>query len=58
MVEGGIREEPLSRLEGHTHCVSSATWPSGDVIFTGGWDHSVGGGGGKAQPVGGGAVES
>ncbi|GAX79465.1 hypothetical protein CEUSTIGMA_g6906.t1 [Chlamydomonas eustigma] len=36
-----IEEVPISRLEGHLHCVSSVTWPLETSIYSGGWDHSV-----------------
>lgn len=41
VAEGGLQQEPLQKLEGHIHCVSSVTWPQQGVIYTGGWDHSV-----------------
>ena len=37
-----VDESPLSRLEGHLHCVSSAAWPVETSLYSGGWDHSVG----------------
>ena len=36
-----VSEAPTSRLEGHLHCVSSATWPEAESLYSGGWDHSV-----------------
>ena len=44
-----VDESPLSRLEGHLHCVSSAAWPVETSLYSGGWDHSVGLGGGWDQ---------
>lgn len=35
------KEEAVGKLEGHLHCVSSVTWPTEEVLFSGGWDHSV-----------------
>ena len=36
-----VSESPMSRLEGHLHCVSSCTWPVDSTVYSGGWDHSV-----------------
>ena len=37
----GVTEEPLSRFEGHLHCVSSVSYPSGvhggELLTTGAW---------------------
>ena len=47
-----VSESPTSRLEGHLHCVSSAAWPADDVLYSGGWDHSVRGGAGGGGEAG------
>ncbi|KAF5837496.1 WD40-repeat-containing domain protein [Dunaliella salina] len=39
--EGGLREECVSQLHGHIHCISSLAFATDKVMFSGGWDHSV-----------------
>lgn len=33
--------EPTASLPGHVHCVAAVAWPQADVVYSGGWDHSV-----------------
>ncbi len=42
VVGGGLTvSEASSELVGHLHCVSAVAWPSEEVLYSGGWDHSV-----------------
>lgn len=34
-------DEPLHTLQGHTQCVSSLLWTSGDTILSSSWDHTI-----------------